>query len=215
MSKPYSRQDLSDQFDSDLIWRRRELSDMKAAIKKADAASKSVLLRALITMSYAHWEGYVRVCANAYFEHLTLRNLQYSALERQIYVNSFLVRLDRMNKTRLGVEERCRLVNDILDGTGARFGSMQPDLIDTRSNLSADAIKEICLICGVDGIYFEDKRVFIDIILLRRRNAIAHGQFEYISEADIDDLVANTLALMQHFRSLLENKIYMSTYLAA
>jgi RiboL-PSP-HEPN len=115
---------------------------MKAAIKKADAASKSVLLRALITMSYAHWEGYVRICANAYFEHLTLRNLQYSALERQIYVNSFLVRLDRMNKTRLGIEERCKLVNDILDGAGARFGSMQPDLIDTRSNLSADAIKE-------------------------------------------------------------------------
>jgi hypothetical protein len=215
MSKPYTREDLSDQFDSDLIWRRKELSDMKAAIKRGDAAAKSVLLRALITMSYAHWEGYVRVCANAYFQHLTLRNLQYSALERQIYVNSFLVRLDRMNKTRLDIKERCKLVNDILDGAGARFGSMQTDLIDTRSNLSSDAIKEICLICGVDGSYFEEMHFFIDTMLLKRRNAIAHGQYEYIREADIDDLVANTLTLMQHFRTLLENKIYMKTYLAA
>lgn len=136
-------------------------------------------------------------------------------LERQIYVNSFLIRLDTINKTHLGIEARCKLVNDILDGIGARFGYIHPDLIDTRSNLSADAIKDICLICGVDGAYFEDKRAFIDLIVLRRRNAIAHGQQEYISEADIDDLVADTLALMQHFRSLLENKIYMKAYLAA
>jgi hypothetical protein len=188
---------------------------MKAAIRKADDASKSVFLRALITMGYAHWEGYVRVCANAYFEHLMLRKLQYRELERQIYVNSFLVRLDTMNKARLGIEGRCKLVNDILDGAEARFGYIQPDLIDTRSNLSADAIKDICLICGVDGTYFEDKRPFIDIIVLRRRNAIAHGQQEYISEADIDSFVAETLALMQHFRTLLENKVYMKTYLAA
>jgi hypothetical protein len=188
---------------------------MKAAIKKADAASKSVLLRALITMCYAHWEGYVRVCANAYFEYLALRKLRYSALERQIYVNSFLIRLGTMNKTRLGIEGRCELVNDILDGTGARFGYIHPDLIDTKSNLNADAIKDICVICGVDGAHFEDRRPFIDVIVLKRRNAIAHGRQEYISEMDIDGLVADTLGLMQHFRSLLENKVYMKTYMAA
>ena len=93
MSKPYSEQDLSDIFDADLIWRRKELSDLKSAIKNADTSAKSGLLRALIAMAYAHWEGYVRVCANQYFEYLTLRKMQYTELERQIYVNSFLVRL--------------------------------------------------------------------------------------------------------------------------
>ena len=72
MSKPYNERDLSDLFDDDLIWRRRELSDMKAAVKAADVAAKPVLLRALIAMSYAHWEGYVRACANRYFEYLTI-----------------------------------------------------------------------------------------------------------------------------------------------
>ena len=60
MSKPYTEHDLSAIFDADLIWRRKELSDMKAAIKKADQFSKPALLRALVAMSYAHWEGYVR-----------------------------------------------------------------------------------------------------------------------------------------------------------
>jgi len=174
-----------------------------------------VLLRALVTMSYAHWEGYVRFCAKAYFEHLTLRKLRYSTLERQIYVNSFLIRLDAMNKARIGIEARCKLVNDILDGIEGRFGYIHPDLIDTKANLSADVIRDICMICGIDGAHFEDRRPFIDLIVLRRRNAIAHGRQEYIGEADIDDLVARTLALMEHFRALLENKVYMETYRAA
>jgi hypothetical protein len=40
MSKPYTEQNLSDILDADLIWRRKELSDMKAAIKASDPHSK-------------------------------------------------------------------------------------------------------------------------------------------------------------------------------
>jgi hypothetical protein len=144
-----------------------------------------------------------------------MRRLQYSEFERQIYINSFLVRLGTMNKIKLGIEERCKLVNDILDGAGNIFGYIDPILIDTKSNLSADTIKEICLICGVDSAYFEDMRIFIDIIVLKRRNAIAHGRQEYITEGEIDSFVAKALALMEHFRTLLENKVYMKMYLAS
>src|SRR5690606_31280391 len=74
--------------EPDLSWRRKELSDLKVAVRVADAYSKPVLLRAIITMSYAHWEGFIRTCANRYFEHLTLRKKQFIEFERQIYVNS-------------------------------------------------------------------------------------------------------------------------------
>jgi HEPN superfamily RiboL-PSP-like protein len=215
MSKPYTEQNLSDRFDDDLIWRRKELSDIKLAIKAADAAAKPALLRALVTMCYAHWEGYVRNCATSFFEFLSLRKLRYTALERQLYVNSFLVRLDALNRSRVNLDARCKLVNEILDGSDGQFRYLNPDLIDTKSNLSTNVIKDICLICGIDGDHFEDRRPFIDVIMLKRRNAIAHGQEEYITEADINDLVDNTLALMQHFSTLLENKIYMKAYLAA
>jgi hypothetical protein len=215
MSKPYTEQILSDQFDADLVWRRKELSDIKSAVRLADAQAKHALLRALITMCYAHWEGFVRTCANKYFEYLALRRLPYAAFERQIYVNSFLTRLDALRKSGSGVEQRCKLVNDILDGATGRFGFLNPTLIDTKSNLSTDTINDICLICAVDSAYFESKRPFIDVIVLKRRNAIAHGQQEFIQESDIDPLVGETLALMVHFRTLLENKIYTRAYRAA
>lgn len=212
MTKPYTEQDLSDLFDEDLIWRRRELSDLKAAVNVADKAAKSTLLRALIAMSYAHWEGYVRVCANRYFEFLSIRRKPFAELERQIYVNTFLIRLDALHQSRTSLESRCKLVNEILDGMGASFRYLNPKLVDTRANLNTDTIKEICLVCSVDPSYFEEKAIFIDQLILKRRNAIAHGQQEFIDESEIDDFVADVLGLMQHFRTLLENKVYLKQY---
>ena len=214
MSRPYTNHDLSSILDADLIWRRKELSDMKAAIKAADPPSKPALMRAIIAMSYAHWEGFVRTCANRYFEHLTLRRKSFVEFERQIYVNSFLGRLEALHLGRVSLNERCKLINDILDGESGRFSYLNPDLVDTRSNLNTDVIKEICLICGIDSNHFEQNRTFIDVLLVKRRNAIAHGQQEYIQTDEIDDLVANILGLMGSFRNLLENKVYTKGYAA-
>lgn len=214
MSKPYTEQNLSDIFDVDLNWRRKELSDLKAAIKAADTPAKPVLLRALIAMSYAHWEGYARTCANRYFEYLTLRKKPFSEFERQIYVNSFLVRIDALYQSRTSVEARCKLINDILDGNGSRFSYLNPELIDTKSNLNTDVVKDICIICGVDPSHFEQQRTFLDLLILKRRNAIAHGQQEFIDASEVDALVSNILSLMSHFRNLLENKAYLKTYAA-
>jgi hypothetical protein len=214
MTKPYKEEDLSDIFDQDLTWRRKELSDMKAAVKAADFSAKPVLLRALTTMAYAHWEGFVRTCANRYFEFLILRKKPYSEFERQIYVNTFLAKLDALHQGRVSLEMRCKLVNDILDGTTGRFGYVNPTLIDTKSNLNTDVVKDICLICAVDPSHFEAQRTLIDVVLLKRRNAIAHGQQEFITVDEIDALVAGVLALMEHFRTLLENKVYARAYAA-
>jgi hypothetical protein len=214
MSKPYTEADFSAILDSDLNWRRKELSDLKTVVKGADEYSKPVLLRAIVTMSYAHWEGYVRTCANRYFEHLTLRRKRFVDFERQIYVNSFLGRLDVLHQSRLSLKERCKFVNDILDGGNGKFSYVNPDLVDTRSNLNADVVSDICVICGVDSEHFKQNRTFLDVLLLKRRNAIAHGQQEYIDVDEIDDFVANVLTLMGFFRTLLENKVYTKTYAA-
>ena len=54
----------------------------------------------------------------------------------------------------------------------------------------------------------------VDQFILKRCNAIAHGQQEFINETEMDDLVADILGLMQHFRTLLEKKIYSGQYAA-
>jgi hypothetical protein len=93
MSKPFSTADLSDQMDRDITWRVKELSDMKDAIRRADSTTRQMLLRAFITLMYAHWEGHVRFCATKYFQYIALRKKPYTELQIQFYLNAFLVRL--------------------------------------------------------------------------------------------------------------------------
>jgi RiboL-PSP-HEPN len=94
MSKPFSAADLSDQMDRDMSWRLKEHSDIKDEIRRADSTTRQMLLRAFITLMYAHWEGHVRFCATKYFQHIALRKKPYTDLQIQFYLNTFLVRLD-------------------------------------------------------------------------------------------------------------------------
>jgi hypothetical protein len=213
MSRPATEFDLSDLLDSDLNWRRRELSDLKAAILRADAISQRVLLRALVTMAYAHWEGYVRLSARRYFDHLTLKKRPFNELDVQFYLNSFLARLDGFFKSRGSTKESCGFIQSVLDSQSSRFAFINPQLIDTKSNLNTDVVKDICLICGFDSAFFEDNRLFIDLFLLKKRNAIAHGQEEAIAPSEVDDTIAKTLSLIGHFKTLIENHVYTKKYL--
>lgn len=214
MSKAYTSADLADQLDADLTWRVRELSDLKTAIARSQRNAQSVLLRSLVIMLYAHWEGHVRFCASKYFEHITLRKHRYDQLEKQLYINSFLSRLDVFHSSRGSVDERCQLISDVLDSSQKRFSRINPSLIDTRANLNTRVLKDLCQICSVDFTYFETKTAFIDVILLKRRNSIAHGQWTYIRSDEMDTLVKEGVGLMRAFKDSLQNKVYTTSYLA-
>jgi len=110
MSKPYSEADFSSQITEDRSWRIREISDLKAAINKADSNLRRVLLRGLITICYAHWEGYVRFAARKYLEHVALRKFQYRQIDRQFLRNYFLPRLAALSTSKASLVERCGLL---------------------------------------------------------------------------------------------------------
>jgi MAE_28990/MAE_18760-like HEPN len=215
MSKPYSEADFSEQITQDRAWRLREISDLKAAIVKADASLRRVLLRALVTVCYAHWEGYVRFAARKYLEHVALRRFLYSDLDRQFLRNYFLPRLVALSASRTSVAERCALIDDILNGSAQRFSRVNDDLINTRTNLTFDVFTDICLVCCVPTQLFADSATFVDVVLLRRRNLIAHGEDTFITIDDLDELTNETITLMRTFGDALENHVYVRDYRAA
>jgi hypothetical protein len=214
MSKPFSVADLSDQMDRDMNWRLKEFSDMKAAIGRADPVARPVLLRALIALMYAHWEGHVRLCSTKYFQHVALRKMPYDQLETQIYLNSFLVRLDSFFRSKGTVEDKCQFVEDVLRSKDKRFSHMNAALLDTKANLNTDLLRDLCRICGIAFTEFEKNETFIDVLMLKRRNEIAHGEEVYLKEDEVDTLVEQVVNVMRLFRNLLENKAYDRSYLA-
>ena len=215
MSKPYSEEDFSSQITEDRSWRLREISDLKIAILRADNNLRRVLLRALITICYAHWEGYIRFAARKYLEHVALRRLQYGDLDRQFFRNYFLPRLLAISASKASIAEYCGLVDEILDSADRRFSRVNEDLISTKANLNFSVFSDICLVCGVPTQSFTDKATFVDVVLLKRRNAIAHGEDTFVEIEDLDEITNETVAIMRGFGDALENHVYLREYKVA
>lgn len=212
MSKPYSEADFSTQITDDRSWRLKEISDLKTAIIKADPKLSRVLLRSLVAICYAHWEGYVRFAARKYLEHVALRKFHYKELNRQFFRNYFLPRLAALSTSKTKLKDRCDLVDEILDSSARRFSRANEDLINTRANLNFDVLMDICLVCSLPPPLFADKATFIDTFLLKRRNAIAHGEDTFIEITELDELANETIAIMRTFGDALENHVVLQKY---
>jgi hypothetical protein len=215
MTKPYSAVEFSAQITEDRSWRLKEISDLKTAITRADPNLRRVLLRALVAICYAHWEGYVRFAARKYLEHVALRKLQYKDLDRQFLRNYFLPRLGALSTTGHSVGQRCSLVDEILDSSDRRFSRANDDLVNTKANLSYAVFLDICLICGVPTVVFGDKGTFVDVFLLKRRNAIAHGEETFVGMEDLEVITNETISIMRAFGDALENQVLLGNYKSA
>lgn len=174
-----------------------------------------MLLRALITICYAHWEGYIRFASKKYLEYVALRKFQYGELDRQFFQNYFLPRLAALSTSKTSIADRCALVNAILNSSDHRFSHVNDDLINTKANLNFSVFADICLVCCVPLQLFADKSIFIDMVLLKRRNAIAHGEETFVAIDDLDEVTSETVALMRAFGDALENHVYLKSYKAA
>jgi hypothetical protein len=196
-----------------MTWRIREISDLKAAVRSADEIARPALLRATLAISYAHWEGHVRFAAQKFLTHVASRRLRFSSLTRQFLKNHFLPRLTTLNQK--SIVERGGIIDAILAAGDERFSRVDEDLINTKANLSLHVMREICYVCGVDPAAFEDQRAFIDVLLLKRRNAIAHGEDTLVGFEEIDEITGKTIALMRTFSNELQTMAYLHNYLVA
>lgn len=213
MSKPFTDHDLAAQLTQDINWRIREISDLKSAVLGADSIARPVLLRSIVAIGYAHWEGHVRFSANKFLTHVALRKLPFAVLQRQFLRNDFLPRLATIgNKS---ITERGQLVDQILVGESNRFARVNESLINTRANLNFEVLIDICTICGIDLAVFAGQETFIDILLLKRRNAIAHGEDTLIDIGELNDLSDGVVALMRTFSNELQSSAYLESYRAA
>lgn len=214
MSKPYTEADFSAQITEDRNWRIKEISDLKTAIRRGDANLQKVLLRALTAICYAHWEGYVRFSARKYLEHVALRRFAYSGLNKQFFKNYFLPRLAALSVSKTSIAERCELIDEILSSSDARFSRVNQDLVNTKANLNFEVFTDICLVCGVAADDFTHKSTFVDVVLLKRRNAIAHGEDTLVALGDLDEMANGTIELMRSFGDALENHVVRQSYRA-
>jgi hypothetical protein len=202
--------ELSNSLTSDMTWRIREITDLRANVRIT--AAKQASIRATVPILYAHWEGYVKICAEAYVGFVAARRLRFGDLQYGFSLSSLRGDFDRLSSGKISKIDQILLIQKTGETESHTFRGGFKKLIETRSNLSHDVLCEILSVLGIDAQNFAGEADFIDRILLERRNFIAHGAIVNLDEDALEDMIDRTIGLMRSFQSCIENAALLGTY---
>ncbi len=205
---------LNQRLTDDLIWRKKEISDLKSLIEtRSFSTSKhNAVLRSGVTLLYAHWEGYIKTAATSYLEFVARQRLTYDELAINfvaIAMKFKLAEASETNKATVFTE----VANFMLTQTNQKISIPYEDVVSTASNLSSSILREIVCLLGLDYSFYETKEVIINEQLLKRRNGIAHGEFLLLDREEYQQLHDEILGMMENFRTQIENNASLRLYL--
>lgn len=183
---------------------------LRKLVSTASADRKNVLVRSLVAILYAHWEGFLKSTAESYIRYVRLQRLPFSDLADNFLAYALRPRV-RAAVERKDPGELIEVVRFL------RGGMIEPSKItkravDAESNLSSRVLRNLTTALGLDYRPFESKAFLIDERLLKNRNRIAHGDYLALDAADALALTTNIISLMESFRNQVENAAVLSRY---
>lgn len=204
---------LQDALARDLIWRKKEISVLRSLLARATPDRLPTLLRASVALVYAHWEGFIKTASLSYLEFLHFRRLKFSELAPNfvaLSARSILRRGSAANTFAAHLEVTRFFLSRLSEQSRIPYR----DGVTTGSNLSSVVMRDIVATLGFDFSPYESKSNLIDERLLRERNTIAHGEYLIVDQAAVDELVDEVLAMLEIFRTQIENAVALSSYRA-
>lgn len=204
-------EELSDHIAADLIWRKKELTVLKNLLRSAQPDGKTALLRSLVALLYAHWEGFIKSTSQRYLEYLSNRRLPYRDLTSNFIALSLEGRF-RASLLQRSLSPIIELVDFLRFSLETRSAIPYKEGVEAESNLSSRVLHDITITLGIDYAPFETKSVLIDERLLNTRNRIAHGEYLIIDEDGALELAKEIQSMMEHFRNLVENTVVLGEY---
>lgn len=210
--KPITVPILQELLDSELVWRRRELTALITAIKGSDAVTKSVLIRAGVPLLYAHWEGFGRASFQRYLEHVSYKNIKYKNLSPAFYYLGTLSRIQEIGRS--PAKSAIVLLPELLEVREKTNRNNFKKMVDTKSNLRFDVLEQLCSITGIDFNVFSEEEYFINHELCDSRNEIAHGAASGPSEETLIKRRDRTFSIMTLLQTEIVNAAIKCSYKA-
>lgn len=203
-------EELADSLAADLVWRKKELTELRTLVSTASRDRRNVLVRSLVAILYAHWEGFLKNTARSYLEYVKTRRLLYSELAPNFLAYALLPRV-RPAVGQRQLENMIEVVR-LLRGDMRERSRISTDGVDAGSNLSSKVLRHLTITLGLDYRPFESKAFLIDSRLLGNRNSIAHGDYMVLDAEDALELLTEIMSLMERFRDEVENAVALSRY---
>lgn len=196
--------------EDSLSWRVNEFLALKNLLR---ADNNVPVVKTLIVMLYAHFEGFFKDCLECYIKYINSTNLTLSNYTDTIITAS-------LNREYMAFEDSNRRCKELTTVPPAeeflhryhrrreltkKFTSNYLDkkiridekIINTKSNLGYSVLQENLYVLGLDYNYFADKQNTIRK-LVRLRNAVAHGsQKEPIEFIEFEKIEKDILEIME------------------
>lgn len=193
--------DLQDNIDRDFAWRIKELSLLKSKIPNTPNRDplQDVLIRAGVTMLYAHWEGFVKCAAENYLNYVSLKKLRHDQLESCFVALCLKKKINEMDNTNR-FDLQTAAVDFMLQQLNERAYIPYEGIIETKSNLSFFVFRDICTVIGIDYKKYQLKETLIDQQLLQFRNSIAHGKYLSMKFNEYLDIYDKVIEMMRDIK---------------
>lgn len=206
--------ELEDLIIEDWTWRKKEISDL---ILIAEQAEGIVILKSIILLLYAHWEGYIKKSSRVYLKYITNNKIKVCDLTE----NFKAIALKGISKETLNAKETLSLINElklikryseISDFTIDKLInidlSVEKDksIVDTQDNLNPTVFKNILAIIGLKyNNQYEIRKAHLDNELLAYRNSIGHGNKRLSKDSDFNLQLFAIKKLRDVMYSIIEN----------
>lgn len=205
-----TKENFIDALDSEIAWRKKELSYLKGNVK-ANLPYFKTHLRTGIVLLHAHWEGFIKNSCELYLTYIKSLRLKYEELGENIIALSLKGSLNEFEQTNKSTIH-CQIVSFILNNLNERAHVPIDNVIKTGSNLNSQILKEILTTVGLDYSTYELKNNLIDTVLLKNRNSIAHGEYIELDEVDFHDLHTEIVSMMDDIKNKLSNMVVLENY---
>lgn len=204
--------ELQDVLDKDRSWRLKEIADLKLAVQGSNSLQQGTLIRAGVTLLYAHWEGFIKNAAEGYILFISSKRLKYEQLTSNLIALGVRGKIEVLKSSK-SVGINTEVVDFFMSGLAERASLSFAGAIRTESNLSSTVFENIANSVGVDCSLYQTKYVLIDESLLNRRNRIAHGEYLDIDAKAFRVLADEVLDLITSFKTDIENSANLSKFL--
>lgn len=199
--------------DEQLIWRRKELTELRGLIanNRSNATKQALLIRAGVSLLYAHWEGFIKSAGTYFLQFVSAQRLTPEQLKPNFVGIILRNHLDSASKSKK-VSTTTQLVEFFCTKMTTRVHLPTKNIIDTESNLSSVVFCEILFTLGLDAGQYETRHFIIDKRLVGNRNCIAHGENLNLTFDDYMSLHDDVLSLMNEFRDQIQNACSGKTF---
>lgn len=200
---------LTDKVTNEFSWRRKELTILKNKIPNSKNSYQTALIRAIIPLLYAHWEGFVKCSLSYYLTYVSNKGLKHNELKTQFIALSLQSKLSDIKAN--SIQTKTQIIDFIFSNLNKQARIPTKNIINTKSNLNYNVFEDILYTLSFKDSHFESKRDLIND-LVSERNYIAHGEHKLIDLETFNEFFDDTISLMEYLKTKIENSALLKEY---